>query len=333
MAECTHELPAVLFVDDDPNVLSSFKRSFRYTYSVETAGNGREGMQRILDGLEVDVVVTDMKMPEMGGLELLAELKAIAPDVPGIMLTGYAELQSALTAINQGNVFRFLTKPCEPEVLGSAIEEALTKSKINTARMALLAGKQTGETVRGMVNGLHAFVSLRDPYTAAHQRSVADMCVTIGKQMKLSPEFLEDLEMAALVHDIGKLYVPAEILSRTGRLRDHEFLFIKEHVRVGYEVFKPIAEQWAGAEMVRQHHERLDGSGYPQGLEGDEICLGARILAVADTLDAMSTHRPYRPSLGMAVALQEIRNGRGTLYDPDVVDAHMNVMDPFANIP
>ena len=314
-------LPTVLFVDDDANLLASFRRSFQGIYAVETSLDGQDGARRIQDGLDPDVVVTDLRMPGMDGLELLAGLHSSAPELPGILLTGHADLDVAMAAINQGQVFRFLTKPCTSSALTQAIDQALTKNLVDATNGALALGQTPEDTVRGLVKGLHAFMAYRDPYTAEHQSQTALLSVALGMRMGLDPHLLENLRLAALVHDVGKLYVPAEILNRPGRLQPHELAFIHEHVRVGYEIFKPIAAIWPGAAIIHQHHERLDGSGYPQGLSGREICQGARILSVADTLDAMRSHRPYRPGLGLQAALRELRGGRGVRYDPDVVDA------------
>ncbi len=177
--------------------------------------------------------------------------------------------------------------------------------------------KALGITIQVMV----AAVETRDPYTAGHQIRVADLARAIAGEMGLPPDRIEGLRMAAVIHDIGKLYVPAEILSKPKRLRDIEYALIKEHAQKGYEILKDVESPWPIAEMVRQHHERMDGSGYPQGMKGDEILLEARIMAVADVVESMASHRPYRPTLGIDAALGEIEGNRGILYDADVVDA------------
>jgi PAS domain S-box-containing protein/putative nucleotidyltransferase with HDIG domain len=173
------------------------------------------------------------------------------------------------------------------------------------------------------INGLVSAVEMRDPYTAGHQRRVATLAADIAREMGLSKDQVDGLNLAALVHDIGKINVPAEILSKPGKLTPAEFNLIKMHPQTGFDILKSIEFPWPVAEVVLQHQERLDGSSYPQGLKGDEISLNARILSVADVIEAMSSHRPYRPSLGIDVALDEIKKNRGILYDPDVVDACM----------
>ena len=164
-------------------------------------------------------------------------------------------------------------------------------------------------------------VEARDPYTAGHQSRVGLLAVAISKEIGLPEETIHGIALAASVHDLGKISVPAEILSKPGRLTDVEFQLMKEHVQRGYDILKDIKFPWPLATMVWQHHERMDGSGYPKGLKGDQILLESRILAVADVVEAMSSHRPYRPALGIGPALEEIGRGRGVLYDPSVVDA------------
>lgn len=161
----------------------------------------------------------------------------------------------------------------------------------------------------------------RDPYTAGHQRRVALLVTAIAEELKLSADQIEGIRLAALIHDIGKIYAPAELLSRPGALSENEFNLIKEHPRIGFDIIKEVKFPWSIKEMILCHHERLDGSGYPKGLKGDEICIGCRILAVADVVEAMMSHRPYRPALGLDMALQEIEQNKDKLYDPKVVDA------------
>ncbi|MES9843653.1 MAG: HD domain-containing phosphohydrolase [Candidatus Sedimenticola sp. 6PFRAG5] len=168
-------------------------------------------------------------------------------------------------------------------------------------------------------------VEKRDPYTAGHQQRVAKLAVEISRGMDMDETFQEGLYFGGLIHDIGKIYIPSEILNRPGRLNDLEFSIIKTHPQVGWEILKEVTFPWPVKQMIRQHHERIDGSGYPDGIQGDEICIEARILAVADVLEAMASHRPYRPALPLESALEEIEANRGTLYDERVVDACMKL--------
>ena len=174
---------------------------------------------------------------------------------------------------------------------------------------------------------------LRDPYTAGHQKRVAELAKFMAMKMRLSPESVDAVEMASLIHDVGKIKVPAEILSKPGPLDEVEYLLVKTHPQAGYNLLKDIDFPWPVAEIVLQHHERLDGSGYPQGLKGKEILQEARIIAVADVVEAMASDRPYRKALGIEAALKEIKRGRSTLYDEEAVDACLALFEEGLVIP
>jgi putative nucleotidyltransferase with HDIG domain len=174
-----------------------------------------------------------------------------------------------------------------------------------------------GATIQVMVSA----VEMKDPYTAGHQLRVADLAGAIATEMGLIQEKIDGIKMAGSIHDIGKLSIPAEILSKPTKLTKIEFSLVKEHVRSGYEMLKNVESPWPLAQIIYQHHERMDGSGYPRNLKGDEIIMEARIMAVADVVEAMASHRPYRPSLGIDATLGEIEKNRGILYDAAVADA------------
>ncbi|WP_370979451.1 HD domain-containing phosphohydrolase [Agaribacterium sp. ZY112] len=176
------------------------------------------------------------------------------------------------------------------------------------------------------VAALSQAMELRDPYTAGHQEQVSELAVAIAKEMGLDEETVEGLRIGSLLHDIGKLYIPSELLCRPGRLNPEEFALIKTHSKVGAEIISHIDMPWPITEMVLQHHERLDGSGYPHGLSGEAIVLEARIIAVADTIQAMCGHRPYRPAKSVESALNVIQQGKANIYDAAVVDAALNVV-------
>jgi PAS domain S-box-containing protein/putative nucleotidyltransferase with HDIG domain len=190
------------------------------------------------------------------------------------------------------------------------VEEALKKSVESLKR-----------TLDGTVDALSTTLEMRDPYTAGHQKRVALIACKIAEEMGLSEDQIEGIRVMGFLHDIGKIVVPAEILSKPGKISEYEFHIIKAHSQVGYDILKGIELPWPVALATIQHHERLDGSGYPQGLKDDQIILEARILAVADVIEAMASHRPYRPALGLDKALEEISQKKGTLYDSEVVDA------------
>ncbi|MGB4501491.1 MAG: HD domain-containing phosphohydrolase [Dethiobacteria bacterium] len=177
------------------------------------------------------------------------------------------------------------------------------------------------KTLEETVHALSALVEMRDPYTAGHQKRVAMIARAIAREISLPEDCIQGIWVASLIHDIGKIRVPSDILSKPGRITKAEFELIKEHPQTGYEVLSKIDFPWPVAEIVLQHHERMDGSGYPQGLKGDGILLASRIVGVADVVEAMTYHRPYREALGLDAALKEIKKNKGILYDPEVVDA------------
>jgi len=181
--------------------------------------------------------------------------------------------------------------------------------------------KKLKRMMSGIIATISAMVEMRDPYTAGHQRAVARIAEAIAQTMDLSKEQTDIIKISAEIHDIGKIYIPAEILSKPSRLNDMEYNLIKSHPEMGHIILKNIDFPVPIAPIIIQHHERMDGSGYPHGLSGDQICLEAKIIAVADVIDSMSSHRPYRAALGIDQALEELRNNRGILYDPEVVDA------------
>jgi PAS domain S-box-containing protein/putative nucleotidyltransferase with HDIG domain len=181
-------------------------------------------------------------------------------------------------------------------------------------------------TMEETIQALASTVEFRDPYTAGHQRRVAQLATAIAREIGVTEDRITGLYLAAVIHDIGKIKVPAQVLIRPGRLSDIEFELVKTHVEVGYDILKSIDFPWPIATIVRQHHERMDGSGYPLGVDSTELLLESRILAVADVVEAISSFRPYRPGLGFGHALEEIEAGRGKLYDNDVVDACIRVI-------
>jgi len=223
--------------------------------------------------------------------------------------TFWAVINSRAVKDEQGEILYF-EGIVEDVTLRKHAEEQLRKTLENLR-------KAFSTTVQVLVSA----VETRDPYTSGHQIRSADLARAIATEMGLPQERIDGIRMAGTIHDIGKMSVPTEILSKPTKLTELEFSLIKEHANRGFEMLKNVESPWPLAEIVYQHHERMNGSGYPRGLKGDEIIMEARILAVADVVESMASHRPYRPALGSNAALAEIENNKGTLYDADVVDA------------
>jgi len=201
--------------------------------------------------------------------------------------------------------------------IGVVVVDITERKEAERARMKLL---------HDVVTSIAATVEARDPYTSGHEHRVAAIAAEIAVEMGLDDDTVEGINLTASIHDIGKISIPAEILSRPGRLHPAEFELVKGHSLSGADIVRGIDFPWPVADMILQHHERFDGTGYPAGLKGEEISLGARIIAVADVLEAMSSHRPYRPSRGLHEALSELERGRGTLFDPKVVEVCLRLV-------
>ncbi len=269
------------------------------------------------------------RLDEVAGAHLNSILMADDPQAAGIdqshtTRTGKARAFNAHAKNPDGTLMQLgiheiaVEFEGEPAIIGMAQdigERSRAQSEIN--RYLLQLETSTEKTLQA----LSIMVEQRDPYTAGHERRVGDFSADIAAEMGLPEKQVKGIRLAGYVHDIGKISVPAEILSKPRRLSDIEFQIIKEHPQAGYDIIKDIDFPWPLAEIIRQHHERMDGSGYPRGLSGESILLEARILAVADTIEAMTSHRPYRPGLGIEAALNEISRGAGKQYDPDVVNA------------
>jgi putative nucleotidyltransferase with HDIG domain len=191
--------------------------------------------------------------------------------------------------------------------------------------------EQTVATLRmaleGAIQTLTVATEVRDPYTAGHQKRVTDLAISIAQEMRLPENVVAGIRMAGLIHDIGKLGVPAEILSKPSKINELEFQLVKTHPEVGYDILKNIAFPWPVADIVLQHHERINGSGYPRKLKGPDIIIEARIINVADVVEAMASYRPYRPSLGIEKSLEQISKNRGILYDEAAVDACLKLFN------
>jgi PAS domain S-box-containing protein len=198
------------------------------------------------------------------------------------------------------------------------------------AVQALASSKQLEQSLEDSIKAIAATVESRDQYTAGHMQRVSQLSLAIAKTLGLSDDEQHGIALASSIHDVGKIGVPLEILVKPKKLSNLEYLLVKEHVNMGHDILKNIAFPWPVAEMVFQHHERIDGSGYPRGLQGQDMLLGAKIIAVADVIEAMSMNRPYRFVLGQEAALAEITQGRGRLYDPEVVDACLRVFSQQA---
>lgn len=312
----------ILVVDDEEEIQQLLLFTLEDNgYTAIGASGGNEALQ-ILQEIDVSVVVSDITMPRMNGVALTETIKsATCADV--ILMTGYKRDFSYEKAIESG-ASDFIEKPFQGKELLMRLRRVLKERRLRTELKKRL--DQVSSVLDGVVHAMSLSIDARDPYTAGHQKRVSDLASEIAMGMGLSEDQITGIRMAGEIHDLGKIAVPAEILSKPRKLTDVEYRLIQTHPEVGYNILRQINFPWPIAETVYQHHERFDGSGYPRGLKGEEILPEARIMAVADVVEAIASHRPYRPALGIDAAVEEIRNQRDAFYDPEVVDACLDII-------
>lgn len=321
---------SILAVDDTPASLKLLTDILREAgYDVRSARTGQIALKAALSE-PPELILLDIRMPDMDGFELCRLLKSRPQlaDIPVIFVSALSETEEKVQGFALGAV-DFVTKPYQREELLARVRTHIELHRLRSrleemvkARSAALieSEKKLRTSMFDSITALAAMVELRDPYTAGHQKRVSEFAVAIAREMGLNEQMIEGIRLAGVVHDVGKIRVPAEILSKPGALSGPEMMIIREHSLNGFEILRSIDFPWPVAQIVLQHHERLNGSGYPYGLAADELLLEAKIIAVADVAEAMATHRPYRPALGIEAALQEIKEHRGELYDAAVVD-------------
>lgn len=320
----------ILVVDDDEGICNMLQTGIQMAGYQCFVTQSPNLALTLLRQHPIDVVVADIRMPEMSGLELAKIVKAeYASDV--IIMTGFIEDFNYEDIVQQG-ASDFLQKPVRIAEFVARLKRVLSERAAKMDRKRALEDlklnlEKLRHAMEGIVQAISTTVEMRDPYTAGHQQRVADLACAVAGAMGLSEDEIYGLRMASVIHDLGKITVPAEILSKPGRLSDLEYELIKNHVQAGYDILKQIEFPWPLADIILQHHERMDGSGYPNGLNAEDIMPAARILAVADVFETIASHRPYRPSLGMPRALDELRKNRGILYDGRVVDVCLSLIE------
>jgi putative nucleotidyltransferase with HDIG domain len=321
----------ILAVDDTPASLRLLTEILSSEgYLVRSAINGELALHAAI-AQPPKLILLDVNMPGMDGFEVCRHLKEQSDlrEIPVIFVSALSEIPDKLMGFEIGGV-DYVTKPFQREELLARVQTHLQLYNLShhleemveqRTRSLKESEERLKKTLLKSVSAVAAMVELRDPYTAGHQRRVAQIADAIARKLGLPEAQIEGINLAAVVHDVGKISVPSEILSKPGRLSDPEFALIKQHPKMGYEILKEIEFPWPIAETVHQHHERIDGSGYPLGLKDDEILIEARILAVADIIEAMASHRPYRAGLGIEKALSEVEQNQGNRFDKKVVEA------------
>jgi len=330
----------VLVVDDEPSMRKLLATMLTDSgVACGTAASGEEALG-VLEQGEVTAVLADLHMPRLSGMQLLMQVRPRYPDVAFLVVTGEDDVRVGIEAMKNG-ADDYLVKPLQPNVVLASLRRALEKKVLQrelekykrqleemvekrTEQLQSALGQLEG-SYRDTLRALGAAIDLRDGPTAGHSHRVALYSLKIAGELGLREQELKTLSMGASLHDIGKLAIPDSILLKPGALSQEEWCIMRTHVQIGYDLVKQIPFLSEAAEIVLTHHERWDGTGYPRGLAGMEVPLGARIFAVADTLDAMTSDRPYRSAGSFREAHEEIRRLSGIQYDPRVCDGFLRI--------
>ncbi|HEX3027778.1 MAG TPA: HD domain-containing phosphohydrolase [Clostridia bacterium] len=340
----------ILIVDDENMITSTLSTLIKMVmkHSVKTYNDPLQALQsEDLLHKRVDLVITDFMMPGMNGLEFLRNVKEKNPDAVTILLTGYADKENAIKSINEVGLYYYLEKPWDNNDLIKVIKNGLEKKELSDnlkqkykeleesnseiRRLYELLKKdyqQEVDNAKSLVISLANVIEAKDRYTDGHTRRVGFISKMLGEKLGLPAEQVINVEIAGIVHDIGKVGVPESILNKPGKLTDEEFDFIKKHTIIGENICLPLNCLQSCLDAIRHHHEKLNGTGYPDGLKGDELSLESRIIAVADIFDALYSKRPYRDKLSMDKVRQIIAEDteKGCL-DSKVVDALFELLD------
>jgi putative nucleotidyltransferase with HDIG domain len=313
----------VLIVDDDALVRETLQFVLEDNgYTVYATASGAEALH-MLRQQPIDLVLTDIFMPGMNGFELLHQIRECAPDIPVILITGYGSIEMARDALKQG-ASDFITKPYNIHEIPIMVERNLTRHSLLTTQTRQMEAEMQ-RSYRATLDALLAALDIRDTETEGHSERVAAYTMAIANRLKLSTDDLKAIELGALLHDIGKIGVPDSILHKPGPLTPEEWEVMKQHPVIGYRMCMKIDALRPATPIVLHHHERWDGKGYPHGLAGEAIPLGARIFAIADTLDAMTSDRPYRKALSFAQAREEIIRCSKEQFDPEMVKVFLEI--------
>ncbi len=330
----TEERNRILVVDDELGPRESLKLILEDDYEVATAENGSQALDYISTA-DFDMVILDIRMPDINGIDLLSKVKKSVPETEIVMITAYASVDTATKALRNG-ALDYLIKPFDCKSVLQVVEKGLARrakvqsiknkmEKLQVTNKALaqeieLASQNIQKHFLDTVSSLIAAVDAKDSYTKNHQKRVVKIALTLGREIGLPMREMEKLRQAAALHDIGKIGVPEEILQKSCTLEAAEFDIIRQHPIIGAKIISPVRFLKEVIPLVFHHHERFDGTGYPQGIKGENIPLGARIITIADAIDAMLSTRPYSAAKTPEEVDEQLRIYSGTQFDPALAD-------------
>lgn len=329
----------VLVVDDDAGIRQLVHTLLEKAgYHADVVEDAIAAQNRLLDE-DYDVVISDIMMPGLSGIELLKFLHADAPDVPVILMTGNPNMETAAEAIRAGSAVDYLSKPFSTEEMLKTVERAVGIKQIRDENRRLtdeneryrlhleeMVNEKSAELVDAYdftLEALAAMLDAREKTTGQHSVRVRDLSLILGQALGLPAAELDDLARGTLLHDIGKIAIPDAILLKPGKLTADEWDIMKTHAQAGYDIIRSSERLAPAAELILSHHEKFDGSGYPRGLKGKEICLGARIFSVVDAYDAMRSIRVYKDPIPAEKAVDEVIRCCGSHFDPEVVQVFL----------
>lgn len=337
-------MPDRILVVDDEEPIREIVASMLGTagYACKQAGSGMEALAVLTSGEEFELMLSDLMMADLDGIGLLERTKEKYPDMPVVMVTAVHDISVALAAIRNG-AYDYLLKPFEREQLLNTVSRALENRRLKVenrtyqTNLESLVKARTDQLQAAMASlersyditleALGDALDLKDRETEGHSKRVTAFTIAIARAMGLPREQINTIARGAFLHDIGKMAIPDRILNKPGRLEADEMTIMREHAYHGYQMLKKIPFLSEASEIVYSHQERYDGSGYPRGLKGDQIPLGARIFSVADTLDAITSDRPYRAAQTLQAAREEISKWAGRQFDPEVVRVFLEMPD------
>jgi response regulator RpfG family c-di-GMP phosphodiesterase len=347
----------ILVIDDEQNIINALRRVLRKEeYQIIFANSGEEGLA-ILENERISLVLSDQKLPGIQGTELLKMVKEKYPNTVRMLLTGCVDISIAQEAINKGQIFKFIIKPWDNEDLRATIKLGIENYKLKLENIRLLkqiqeqnvelmnfnktleeqvanrtkelrdAYGKMNKTFLDTIQSLALAIEAKDPYTKGHSERVSIFSVELAKKLRLSHKDEWNINVAGILHDIGKIGIDEAILNKPGKLTPEEYEKVKKHPIISLKILEPIEFLDEIKPLILHHHEWYDGNGYPESISGNNIPLGSRILAVADTVEAMTSNRAYRKALDVDIVINELKHFSGTQFDPTLANAFIQMLE------
>ena len=330
MTESTYAVPRLLLVDDEATILTALAKFLRSrSFDVQTATSGEEALAKLKESGPFKLMLCDVRMPGLTGVEVVSKALSVDPDLAIVMLTGVNDAPTATEALARG-AFDYLLKPVELADLHQAIERSLHRRELLIDRRNIdrvireevdARTKDLQEMSIGTIHALINAMEAKDIYLRGHSARIAELAASIAEALGLDPDTVENVRVAGRLHDVGQIGIRESVLNKPGPLTTDEYEHVKEHVRISMEILEPLTVVRGAFEYIQDHHERWDGKGYPKGKAGKDISIGGRILAAADAFDALTSHRAYREPRTPKETLKYLESHVGGLLDPRVYEA------------